>query len=128
MFSFSSIFPVGVQRASPPLTDSLLPTQHWVELNPCHISLGNVGHVAPGTLGDRPFRIRRRVRFRVMTECEKAPPVTFGEALTVFHGYVDAVVFAVEIASSGRLGTRAIRESWITDACQLLHDDCTFRE
>ncbi|HEU5408523.1 MAG TPA: hypothetical protein VFU48_12200 [Nitrospira sp.] len=63
-----------------------------------------------------------------MAEGKETPPIRFREALAVLHGNVDAVEFPIEKASSGRLCTRAIREGWVEDACQLLHDHCALRE
>jgi hypothetical protein len=87
---------------------ALLPTEHWVELNPCHIGLGNVGFVAVCTRGRGHFRSRCCIRLRVMAEGKETPPIRFCEALAVLYRFVDAVEFPVEEATSGRLGTGSI--------------------
>ena len=100
----------GVRLHSP---DSLLLTEHWIELNPRHIGLGYVRNVAPGTLCHGFLRSDLIAGLRVMAEGKETPPIRLGEALAVLYRYVHAVIFSVEKASPGRLGTRAIRESWI---------------
>src|SRR5215467_10203831 len=101
--------------------------EHRVELNPCHISIGYVRNVAPCTFRHGSLRSGLLTGLRVMTEIKETPPIGFGESLAVLHRDVHAVICAVEKASSGRLGTRAIRETWIEHASQFLHEHRAFR-
>jgi hypothetical protein len=92
---------------------SLMALEQWVELNPCHIGLGYVRNVTPCTLCHGFFCSYRITGLRVMAEGKETPPIRFGEPLAVLYRYVHAVKCSVEKASSGRLRTRTIRESWI---------------
>src|SRR5262249_23621505 len=69
-----------------------------------------------------------RIRKRMMPEVEEAPAVRFGKPFAVFHGYIHAVVFAVEISSAGWFGTRAVGKGWVKNAREFLDDDGPFRE
>src|SRR5262252_8361311 len=115
----------SVWRHSP---ESLLLLEDWVELNPRHIGLSYVRNVAPCTLCHGFLHSGLITGLRVMTEGKETPPIGFGESLAVLHRYVHAVKCSVEKASPGRLGTRAIRESWIEQAGQFLHEHGAFRE
>jgi hypothetical protein len=103
-------------------------SEHRVELNPRHIGLGYVRNVAPCTLCHGSLLSGLLTGLRVMAEVKETPPIGFGESLAVLHRYVHAVICSVEIASPGRLGTRAIRESWIEHVGQFLHEHGAFRE
>jgi hypothetical protein len=107
---------------------SLMASEQRVELNPRHIGLGYVRNVAPCTLCHGFLRSGLITGLRVMAEGKETPPIGFGESLAVLHRYVHAVICSVEKASPGRLGARAIRESWIEQAGQFLHEHGAFRE
>src|SRR5262249_16488487 len=64
----------------------------------------------------------------MMAEVEEAPAVGIGKPLTVFHRYVEPVVFAIEIATSRWFLARAVRESRIKNASQLLDEHSSFRK
>src|SRR5262249_61750796 len=103
-------------------------SEQKVELNPRHIGLCYVRNVAPRTLCHGFLRSGLITGLRVMAEGKETPPIGFRESLAVLHRYVHAVICSVEKASPGRLGTRAIRESWIEQAGQFLPKTDAFRE
>src|SRR6266851_2296337 len=103
-------------------------TKHWIELNPCHIGLGDEGPMATSAFACRGFFSGLGVRQRMMPKIEKPPAVGLGKPLTVFDRYVETVELAVEIPSAGRFRPRAVRKRWIKNACQFFDDDGSFGE
>src|SRR6266446_7230801 len=101
-------------------------TKHWIELNPCHIGLGDEGPMATSAFACRGFFSGLGVRQRMMPKIEKPPAVGLGKPLTVFDRYVETVELAVEIPSAGRFRPRAVRKRWIKNACQFFDDDGSF--
>src|SRR4029077_17359827 len=62
----------------------------------------------------------------MMPESEEAPVVGLSKLLTVFHRYVDTVVLAVKISTSGRFFPRAVRKLRIKNPRQLFYEDRSF--
>src|SRR5262245_27051717 len=105
-----------------------LVAKQWIELNPGHIGLRDVGDVASAALSDGRLRRRRGVRQRMVAEREEPPAVGLGESLAVLHGHVDPVELAVEEPASGWFLTRTVWKDWIEHARQLFHDDRSLGE
>src|SRR4029453_11672458 len=97
---------------------SLIPffvTKQRIELNVRHVGLRHVGDMTSRTFADGPFLRSLVIRHRMMAECVETPAVRLGILLTVFYRYVDAVVLAVEVSTSGRFRARAVWKSRIKD-------------
>src|SRR5262245_55176868 len=107
---------------------TLLVAEQRIALDPRHVRLRDVCNMAPGTLGRRCFCGELVVRQRVVAEGEEAPAVGLREPLAVLHRHVDAVVLAVEVATSGGFLARTVRKRRGEHARQLLHDDSSFGE
>src|SRR6201984_3375042 len=82
--------------------------------------------MAVATFGCRGFFSPFSIGKRVMPEVEKSPPVRCSKPLAIFYRYIHAVVFAVEISSTGWVSARAVREGRIAHARQLLDEDGPF--
>jgi hypothetical protein len=61
-----------------------------------------------------------------MPKSEETPPIRVSKLLTVFHRYVDAVVRAVKISTSGRFRTRAVGKLRIKNQRQLFYENRSF--
>src|SRR4029453_16559455 len=84
--AFASFYTVLVTSAF-----SLVPrlvAKQWIELNPGHIGLCDVGDVAACTLGGGRLRRCLVVRHGMVAKREEAPAVSLGESLAVLHGHI----------------------------------------
>src|SRR5215471_13040753 len=118
--------PLGTSPRDPKLFGFISIAENRVELHPGHIGLGDEGLVATGAFGRRGFLGPRRVGKRMMAEIEEAPAVRSSKSLAVFHGYIHAVVFAVEISPAGWFRARAVGKGGIENASQFLDEDGAF--
>src|SRR5580692_2134100 len=82
--------------------------------------------MAPCALGDRRFCGSLRIRQWMMPKSEEPPVVRLSETLAVFHCYVDAVVFAVEISPSGWFSTGTVRKRGTENTSEFLYNDRPF--
>src|SRR5580693_5646262 len=120
-FNSPQVNPAGTKALSPLLR--VFVTQERIELNPCHVGLGDVCDMATGTFGNGRLRCRLGIRQWMMAESEEAPAIRIREPLAVFDGRVDPVVGAVEEPASRWFCTRAVRESRTQHASQFLDDN-----
>src|SRR5262250_1149898 len=64
----------------------------------------------------------------MMSEGEEPPAVRLSKALTIFDGYVNSVVLAVEISASRWFLTRSVGKSGIQNTSQFFYNDRSFRK
>src|SRR3954465_1894289 len=102
--------------------------KHWIELNIGHVGVRDIGDMAAGTLGGRPFRGGFLVWQWMMPIGKEPPAVRVFEALAVFYGHVDAVVRTIEIRASGGVLTRPVWKSRVKNPGQFFYHDRSFRE
>src|SRR5580693_7682828 len=131
------IFVLWMNKAIPQLHNSysllhvrfgLFIQQHWIELDPSHVSLCYVRYMAAGALRGWSLCGVPLVGLRVMSESEEPPPVRSSKLLAVFHGGIYPVEYTVEIPASGGFCSGAVRKGWIKDSGQFLDDDCPLRK
>src|SRR5580693_7480259 len=120
-FNSPQVNPAGTKALSPLLR--VFVTQERIELNPCHVGLGDVCDMATGTFGNGRLRCRLGIRQWMMAESEEAPAIRIREPLAVFDGRVDPVVDAVEEPTPRGLSSRTIREGRTQNASQFFNDD-----
>src|SRR4029077_18507447 len=100
--------------------------ENRVELNPGHVGLCDEGLVTAGAFGRGGLFRRACVGKRVMPEVEEAPSVGGRKSLAIFHRYIHAVKFSVEISAARWLAARAVRKGRIQNPSQFLYDHCSF--
>jgi hypothetical protein len=102
--------------------------KHRVELSIGHVCVRDIGDMASGTLGRRPFRGGFLVWQWMMPIGKETPAVRVCEALAVFYGHVDAVVRTIEIPASGGFLTGPVWKSRVKNPDQFFYDDRSFRK
>src|SRR6476661_6086701 len=98
-------------------------TEDRVELDPGHIGFRDEGLVAASALGWRSFFVPLSLVKWVISEVEKSPAIRRRKPLAIFHGHIHAVIFTVEISSSGWFRARAVGEGGVKNARQFLDED-----